>query len=71
VVGAGYPPCNFFQIAPNWVNTCDSTRAQSPHAQGINVCLGDGSVHFLTSSITPTTWAQACDPRDGNTPPLD
>ncbi len=71
VVGAGYPACSMFQIAPNWLNTCDSTRAESPHTQGIHVCLGDGSVHLLTSSVAAQTWAQACDPRDGYSPPLD
>lgn len=62
---AGYPPCLMFQDRPNWVNTCLSDRAQSPHSGGINVCLADGSVRFLSSSVSATTWAQACDPQDG------
>jgi prepilin-type processing-associated H-X9-DG protein len=45
--------------------TCDASRPQSPHAGGINACLGDGSVHFITASISTGTWASACDPRDG------
>jgi hypothetical protein len=32
----------------------------------MNVCLGDGSVRFVSGSIQPGTWANACDPRDGN-----
>ena len=65
VSGAGYPACNLFQTQPNYVNGCDTSRAQSPHAGGINACLGDGSVRFISSGIAPGTWAAACDPRDG------
>jgi prepilin-type N-terminal cleavage/methylation domain-containing protein len=63
---AGYAPCLMFQVQPNWIASCDSSRAQSPHLGGIVVGLGDGSVHVVSASISPTTWAQACDPRDGN-----
>jgi prepilin-type N-terminal cleavage/methylation domain-containing protein len=62
----GYFPCLMFQVQPNWINGCDSRRAQSPHHGGIMVCLADGSVRFLNESISETTWAQACDPRDGH-----
>jgi prepilin-type processing-associated H-X9-DG protein len=62
---AGYTVCNMFQVQPDWITSCDSTRAQSGHTGGINVCLGDGSVRFIAATISPTTWAQACDPRDG------
>jgi prepilin-type N-terminal cleavage/methylation domain-containing protein len=61
----GYPPCYLFQVRPDWIHGCDSSRAQSPHAGGIQVCLGDGSVRFVAASISATTWAEACDPRDG------
>jgi prepilin-type N-terminal cleavage/methylation domain-containing protein len=64
---AGYTTCLLFQVQPHWVNNCDATRAQSPHAGGIGVCLGDGSVRFLGAGISPATWANACDPRDGAT----
>ena len=62
---AGYPPCNLFQVMPDWINSCDPTRAQSPHAGGINVCLGDGSVRNVSAGLSAVTWASACDPRDG------
>jgi prepilin-type N-terminal cleavage/methylation domain-containing protein len=65
-VRSGYPPCLLFQNQPNWLTGCDSSRAQSPHPGGISVCLGDGSVRFVSRTISPETWAQACDPRDGN-----
>jgi prepilin-type N-terminal cleavage/methylation domain-containing protein/prepilin-type processing-associated H-X9-DG protein len=63
---AGSPPCGMFQVQPLAARTCDYTRASSPHPGGINVGLGDGSVRFLSAEISPTTWANACDPRDGN-----
>jgi prepilin-type processing-associated H-X9-DG protein len=61
----GYTICKMFVIQPHWLNNCDPTAAQSPHAGGINVCLGDGSVRFLAHGIDPAVWAMACDPRDG------
>jgi prepilin-type N-terminal cleavage/methylation domain-containing protein len=61
-----YPGCFLFQVAPDWVNRCDTRKAQSPHRTGINVGLGDGSVRFLSASISEATWQHACDPTDGN-----
>ncbi|MBI1833156.1 MAG: DUF1559 domain-containing protein [Planctomycetes bacterium] len=63
--GAGYFACNRFQVQPNWRTQCDPSVAQSPHSDGINVLMGDGSVHFVTSGISNAAWAAACDPRDG------
>ena len=60
-----YSPCNFFQIQPLAYTNCDVNRPNSSHTAGITVGLGDGSVRFLTSGLSPATWAQACDPRDG------
>jgi prepilin-type N-terminal cleavage/methylation domain-containing protein len=62
----GYNGCLLFQITPNWIKQCDSTRAQSPHPEGINVCLGDGSIRLINPSISANTWNHATDPRDGN-----
>jgi prepilin-type N-terminal cleavage/methylation domain-containing protein len=64
IATGGYYPCNMFQVQPSMDN-CDPSRAQSGHTAGMNVCLGDGSVRFISSSISPTTWGNACDPRDG------
>jgi prepilin-type N-terminal cleavage/methylation domain-containing protein/prepilin-type processing-associated H-X9-DG protein len=69
--GPGYPPCKMFQVLPDWITTCDYTVANSPHSGGINVCLGDGSVRFVSSGISPNTWIAACDPRDGQPLPGD
>jgi prepilin-type N-terminal cleavage/methylation domain-containing protein len=62
---AGYFKCAMFQVQPNYLTACDNGRAQSNHTGGMNVGLGDGSVRFLNQGISPTTWANACDPRDG------
>ena len=61
----GYTKCYKFQVQPDWITGCDSSRAQSPHPGGIHVGLGDGSVRFVNAAISADTWAQACDPRDG------
>jgi prepilin-type processing-associated H-X9-DG protein len=55
-----------FQVQLRYFGGCDpSSGGQSPHTNGTNVGLGDGSVRFVTQGISPTTWALACDPRDG------
>jgi prepilin-type N-terminal cleavage/methylation domain-containing protein len=70
-VSPGYAPCYLFQVQPQMFYTCDPSRGQSGHTGGTNVCLGDGSVRFVSQGISPTTWAYACDPRDGNAMPSD
>lgn len=67
----GYAPCFLFQVQPRPFGTCDPTRAQSGHTAGMNCGLGDGSVRFVEATISPNTWAYACDPQDGNTLPAD
>jgi prepilin-type N-terminal cleavage/methylation domain-containing protein/prepilin-type processing-associated H-X9-DG protein len=39
--------------------------ATSPHTGGINVGLGDGSVHFVAQGISPNTWWFAMTPAGG------
>jgi prepilin-type N-terminal cleavage/methylation domain-containing protein len=41
-------------------------RATSPHLGGINVGLGDGSVRFVSGSISGGTWFAACTPASGD-----
>jgi prepilin-type N-terminal cleavage/methylation domain-containing protein len=67
----GYAACFMFQVQPIAFGTCDPSRAQTPHTSGMNCGLGDGSARFITSAISPTTWALACDPRDGTPLPSD
>jgi prepilin-type N-terminal cleavage/methylation domain-containing protein/prepilin-type processing-associated H-X9-DG protein len=63
---SGWSPCGMFQVQPGPFTNCDPQRASSPHSNGMNVCLGDGSVRFLSASMSLQTWQWACDPRDGN-----
>jgi hypothetical protein len=63
---AGYAPCTMFQVTPDWAWECDVARAQTPHFGGIHAALGDGSVRFISASVSADTWANLCDPRDGN-----
>jgi prepilin-type N-terminal cleavage/methylation domain-containing protein len=67
----GYNACYKFQVRPDWQTQCSPDRAQSGHAAGTNVCLADGSVRFVSEGVSPQTWAQACDPRDGVPLPAD
>lgn len=60
-------PCTMFQMTPNYLTSCLTDRAQSPHAGVINACLGDASVRAVSGGISQSTWDMACDPRDGNT----
>ncbi|OWK35072.1 DUF1559 domain-containing protein [Fimbriiglobus ruber] len=64
-VGNYTPAAKLFQVNPNYVNNCDINVPQSAHTNGIMVGVGDGSVRFLTGSLSLTTWQAAVDPRDG------
>jgi prepilin-type N-terminal cleavage/methylation domain-containing protein/prepilin-type processing-associated H-X9-DG protein len=44
---------------------CDKRLASSYHTNGMNVCLGDGSVRFLSAGMSPGTWWAACTPSGG------
>jgi prepilin-type processing-associated H-X9-DG protein len=41
---------------------CDPTLPQSSHVGGINVCMADGSVRFVSSGISPSTWSAVMTP---------
>jgi type II secretory pathway pseudopilin PulG len=60
-----YPGQPKFQVRPKFIENCDPTVPQSSHPNGMLVGLGDGSVRFLTASISLATWQAAVDPRDG------
>jgi len=42
-------------------------RAVSPHSGGIQVALGDGSVRFVSGSVSQNTWFAASTPAGGET----
>jgi prepilin-type N-terminal cleavage/methylation domain-containing protein/prepilin-type processing-associated H-X9-DG protein len=71
VTPGSWASCNTFQIRPVMFSTCDPSRTQSGHASGMNVAMGDGSVRFVSGSVSTASWAAACDPRDGNLPGND
>ena len=50
---------------PKAFGSCDPTRAQSAHSGGMNVAMGDGSIRFISASVSINSWVAACDPRDG------
>ena len=62
---AGYTACAVFQVNPNWIRACDSSRAQTPHYGGMNVTLADASVRSVSGDVDAATWANVCHPADG------
>jgi prepilin-type N-terminal cleavage/methylation domain-containing protein len=64
-VNPGYAPCNPFQVQPQEFTSCDPSRGQTSHTAGMLCGLGDGSVRLVSAAVSATTWARACDPRDG------
>ncbi|HZT80085.1 MAG TPA: DUF1559 domain-containing protein [Gemmataceae bacterium] len=46
---------------------CDRRVASSGHSGGMSAGLGDGSVRFLSASISGATWWAACTPAGGET----
>ncbi len=60
-----YPPAKKFQLQPQFILNCDPEVPQGPHAGGILVAMGDGSVRGVAVGISNATWAAVNDPRDG------
>jgi prepilin-type processing-associated H-X9-DG protein len=67
VITPAYTP----QFKPNPQLNCDPTRPSTMHTGGINAAMGDGSVRFINSAISPTTWFLASVPNDGLPMPSD
>jgi Protein of unknown function (DUF1559) len=61
----GYYSYGKFQQQPTQAE-CDPALAQSLDPAGITVGIGDGSVRFVSNTISPETWWNATDPADGN-----
>ena len=55
---------------PNTIGTASNDNqcrvAASMHTGGVNACLVDGSVHFISETINATTWLNMGDRQDGN-----
>jgi prepilin-type N-terminal cleavage/methylation domain-containing protein/prepilin-type processing-associated H-X9-DG protein len=57
-----------FQVSPpGYPARADGGRASSDHSSGINVALGDGSVRFVSTGVSPLTWWAALTPAGGET----
>jgi prepilin-type processing-associated H-X9-DG protein len=50
-----YSPSDTCCVNP-WGGTSAMVTATSEHPGGVNVCMVDGSVHFVKDSIQPTVW---------------
>jgi len=50
---------------PEW-GCGDGNLANTPHTGGINVALGDGSVHFVMRGVSVTSWWAALTPNGGD-----
>jgi hypothetical protein len=64
--GANYTSSGVaFQAGPS-IQACNWYVTQGGHSGSMQVGLGDGSVRGVSASISVTTWANACNPGDGN-----
>ena len=60
-------PASKFQVAPYPYETnCDYALAQTPHTEGMQVSLADGSVRSIAPKISPNTWWMAVTPNAGD-----
>ena len=53
-----------FQVMPTQTN-CDPTLPSAFTSSGVLVCMGDGSVHGVSSSVSAASWGAAVLPADG------
>jgi prepilin-type N-terminal cleavage/methylation domain-containing protein len=61
--------CSNDNLPNNWPNW--QAQARSQHMLGVNACLGDGSVRFISNTISQTTWRYLNSRDDGQTFSLD
>lgn len=59
------PASKFLEQPRPYNGNCDPTMAASPHPGGIQTALADGSVRFVSSSITPYSWWYLVTPAGG------
>ena len=53
------------------VDNAHILKSQGFNTQGINVCLADGSVRWISSSVTDPNWSAGETPTNGETLPLE
>jgi prepilin-type N-terminal cleavage/methylation domain-containing protein len=62
----GYENTLMFQVKPCTgvgANCCDNWRVQTAHT-GLNVLMGDASVHMVNPGVSTASWSAACLPSD-------
>jgi prepilin-type N-terminal cleavage/methylation domain-containing protein/prepilin-type processing-associated H-X9-DG protein len=68
-------PGSVFIVQPaNFLSSpgpCSNRYASSPHTGGMNCGMADGSVRFVSSSVSGNSWWAACVPNDSLTPDTD
>jgi prepilin-type N-terminal cleavage/methylation domain-containing protein len=62
--GESTGPASIFQDRPR-PDDCDPTRASTGHVGGIEICLADGSVRLLSTSVSQYVWWALCTPAGG------
>jgi prepilin-type N-terminal cleavage/methylation domain-containing protein len=62
---------SMYQVQPQGSEMCDTYRAHSIHAGGIQVGLLDGSARTVSVAVSQLTWWYACNPSDGQAMPPD
>src|SRR5262245_31048782 len=55
--------CSNDNLPQNWPNW--QGQARSRHTNGVNACFGDGSVRFISNSVTQTVWFRMNSRNDG------
>jgi len=66
-VGPGAPGPQIRPAMSGAAANCNSGIASSPHTGGINTALGDGSVRYVSGSVSSSTWWFALTPNGGET----
>jgi prepilin-type N-terminal cleavage/methylation domain-containing protein/prepilin-type processing-associated H-X9-DG protein len=61
----------FLLPGAKYLTVCQRQYASSSHTGGMNCAMGDGSVRFISSSVSGTSWWAACVPNDGQVPGSD
>ncbi len=65
------PGSKFLSQPAPYQGNCDPTLASTPHPSGIHGAMADGSVRFLSTSVSPYTWWFLSTPAGGETIPPD